>query len=64
MQWFISEDGWTSLGFRARYDVELVQSPGGEHVGCQSLPVQLSRVPYAVDNYGTIRMFSWARVMR
>ena len=50
--------------FRAQFDIELDEPPGGEHVGRQSLPVQLSRIPYAVDNSGTIRMFNWARLMQ
>ena len=50
--------------FRVQCDIELVEPPGSEHVGRQSLPVQLSRIPYAVDNFGTTRMFSWARLKR
>lgn len=50
--------------FRAQCDIELVEPPGGEQVGRQSLSVQLSRIPYAADNSGTTRVFSWASLKR
>ena len=50
--------------YRVQCDIELVEPPGGEHVGRQSLPVQLLRIPYAVDNSGTTRVFIWASLKR
>ena len=36
--------------FRAQCDVELVEPPGGEHVGRQSLPVLIEACHYAVPS--------------